>query len=273
MPIIMCFYSKKLLCHCAVLVSVYLLIALNLTALHAAPNETLKPLVLGNINTATGKLTGQIIVEAYRRIGIKVQLKKYPAARSLALATQGKLDGEVIRIFDLQKEHPSLLRVPTSFFSVKAKVFKINKNIRVNKLEDLANYKSGILHGILYGEKLTQSYPHIKIQSVSQLFRMLLTGHQDIDLAIITELSGSDVLARQFPNSAIVMDDVILTQYPLYHYLHQSNQKLLPIINHSISEMLNEGKIKKMINHFLSELDKPNPSVLPVTDPAQTIRP
>ncbi|MEH6345794.1 MAG: transporter substrate-binding domain-containing protein [Bermanella sp.] len=232
---------------------------LSLTSLHATPNDNTKPLVLGSINTTTGKIAGQIIVEAYRRIGIEVQLKLYPAARSLALASQGKIDGEVIRILDLQKNHPSLLRVPTSFFSLKAKIFKIDKNIKVEKVEDLANYKSGVLHGILYGERLTQFYPHIKVQSISQLFRMLLNGRQDIDLAIVTELSGSEVLAREFPNSVIVMDDVVLSQHPVYHYLHQSNQKILPSINHSLSEMLKEGKVQKMLDHFLSELGKPIP--------------
>ena len=208
-------------------------------------------------------------MEAYRRIGIKVQIKLYPAARSLVLSSQGKLDGEVIRIFNLGKEHSSLLRVPTSFFSIKSRVFKVDKNIKVSTSADLANYKSGILHGVVYSEKLTRPYPHIKIQTVSQLFRMLLAGHQDIDLAIISEVSGAEVLANQFPNSAIIMDPLALTELPLYHYLHQSNQKILPIINHSISEMLKEGTIKNMIDHFLSELGKPNPSVFP----AQIIRP
>ncbi len=208
-------------------------------------------IVLGAADLTSGHLCGIIINKAYRRIGIDAQIKYLPAARSLALSSQGSLDGEVGRVFSVGDRYKTLVRVPGSYLSFYGKVFTLNPSVRVNKPMDLKNYSSGILNGIVYSEKLTHSYRRIYGNSASQLFHMLIADHLNMDLVMLTEVTGRTAIALEFPNAGIKMSEENLMDLPVYHYLHESKMALLPKIEVVLRDMLASGEIEAIKESFI----------------------
>jgi len=209
-------------------------------------------IVLGAADITSGHLCGNIIKKAYRHIGIDAQIKYLPAARSLAISSQGSLDGEVGRVFSVGERYKTLVRVPVSYLSFHGKVFTLKPSVRVNKPLDLKNYSSGILNGIVYSEKLTHSYRRIYGNSASQLFHMLIADHLNMDLVILTEVTGRTAIALEFPNAGIKMSEENLMDLPVYHYLHQSNMALLPKIEVVLRDMLASGEIEAIKESFIN---------------------
>ena len=64
------------------------------------------------LNTVDTVISEVIVREAYRRIGVEVEIQKYPAERALRLADQGVADGEVQRIDGIDKRYTNLIKVP-----------------------------------------------------------------------------------------------------------------------------------------------------------------
>jgi len=202
-------------------------------------------------NRAYNLVTGDIIKEAYRRIGITALILNLPPARALAMASLGKVDGEVSRVFNVGEQHKNLIRVPVPYLTFKSKIFSVKSHVKVYSASDLAKYTSGIIVGVLYSEQLTRHYPRIQMATAEQLFRMLLADHPDLDLAIVTEFSGRIILAKKFPNENIHMSQQSLIEVPVYHYLHQRNVSLLPKITHSLKTMLESGETARMKEDFI----------------------
>jgi len=211
---------------------------------------------LAAANTTSGMVCGNIIKEAYKRIGIPTNIQYLPAARALALSIQGKVDGEVCRILGAGQGIKTLVRVPVPYLSFHGKAFSIKPSVRVNSPLDLAKYKSGILNGMIYSDNLTKNSKRIKVNSTRQLFRMLISDHLNIDLVITTELSGRITLAQEFPDEDIHMSKINLVDLPVYHYLHLNKKKLLPRIEASLRGMLNSGETVSMKEAFIVEYIK-----------------
>ncbi len=223
-----------------------LVVLLNNT-LQAQQTTTIKNLNLSGIeNDTSSALTAKIITEAYRRIGVKVSIQYFPAARALSMSTVGKTDGELARILNIGAPSQSLVRVPVPYLSFKVRAFSIKPHVKINALADLAKYKSGVVNGILYSEKLTENSPRLKLSSPYQLLNMLVSRPDELDLVLLSEVVGQILIKNNFPEAGIKMGSHTLTKISVYHYLHESKKSLLPLIHDSLNEMLINGDILKM---------------------------
>ncbi len=227
-----------------------------LFALHspsqAQPKTTHQALTLSGIeNSISNILTGQIITEAYRRIGVKVSIQYLPAARALAMSTLGRTDGEISRIFNIGERHKNLVRVPVPYLHLKVKAFSIKPNVKINSPSDLAKYKNGVVNGIIFSDKLTKNYQRLKLASPYQLINMLVSRPNELDLVILSEITGRILIAKSFPEAGIIMTSHSLHNIPSYHYLHESKKAWLPLIQKSLKDMLESGEILKMKEAFI----------------------
>ena len=69
-------------------------------------------------------LLDQVYQEAARRAGVKIVIQAMPAAeRSLINQNTGIDDGDVSRIFGLEKQYPNLIRVPEPVMHYEMMVF------------------------------------------------------------------------------------------------------------------------------------------------------
>ena len=70
-------------------------------------------MLAGVVGSADAWAGDVILREAYRRLGIALEIRKLPAERALRMASDGQLDGEVQRIDAVKRTHPNLVQCLT----------------------------------------------------------------------------------------------------------------------------------------------------------------
>ena len=200
-------------------------------------------------NSAYNILTGNIIKEAYRRIGIIARVNYLPGKRALIMSSKGIFDGEVSRIYSVGETHDSLIRVPVPFLSLKGRAFTIKESVKIRTPDDLTNYTSGILRGIIYSRNLTKNYRFHIGNSFNELFGMLLAGR--VDLILTEELTGKIHVAEDFTNSNIRLEGGVLAEIPVFHYVHLKNKHLVPLLKAVLEEMLESGETERLKQAYI----------------------
>ena len=69
----------------------------------------------------------QVLAEALRRVGYKVETVQMPAERALINANLGLDDGDLLRIDGLEKKYPNLIKVPEKIMDMDVMLFTKNK--------------------------------------------------------------------------------------------------------------------------------------------------
>ncbi|WP_108649767.1 substrate-binding periplasmic protein [Dongshaea marina] len=207
-------------------------------------------LVLGSPVSSLSKASANVLVEAYSRLGIQLQIKQLPAERSLALSNQGALDGEVNRIKGLEQRYPNLVRVPVVVNHFEAVVVAQDPALEVSGLQSLKNYRIGIRNGIKYAEDLTRGMNVKRAMSNQQLFSNLALGK--VDLIIVTRSDASDYLATHPQSPVKIIGPPLLTK-KLYHYLNRKHRELLPQITKQLQKMQEQGSIEAIRRQALQK--------------------
>ncbi len=121
--------------------------------------------------------------------------------------------------------------------------------MKIETESDFADYRVGVLRGVVYSDRLTKDYNPVKADSIVGLFRMLLADR--IDLVLVTGLSGQQVLNRDFKDSKINIIRNDMVTLPIYHYLHQNYHHLLPVIQPVLREMVDSGETTRIEDDFI----------------------
>lgn len=190
-------------------------------------------------------LLDRLAVEAFRRIGISVDVTFLPTERSVILANTGIHDGELNRIEGLEQWYPNLVRVPESNMDFSFVAFSKNMNLATTDWTTLKSYRIGFIKGWKILEKNLKDYPDITYaNSAEQLFKLLDKGH--IDVAIYGELVGyaqlknmglSDIKALQPP----------LAKRKMYMYLNVKHKKMVLKVAEALREMKSDGTYDQIV--------------------------
>jgi ABC-type amino acid transport substrate-binding protein len=195
-------------------------------------------------------LLKEVVQEAYKQIGIQVEIKEMPAARSLLELNSGRVDGELARTKYIELDSTNLIRVPIRIYVHETVAFT-KKSIDINGWESLKPYRLGTIIGHKQVEKNIQEMEYSSVIATEQLFKML--NHDRIDIGITGRVNG--MLAIQQLN----LDNMIISKRPLavlnlYHYLHKRNQHLVPKITEIFKKMEDEGRLQQINKQFESSL-------------------
>lgn len=198
----------------------------------------------------------RIIQEAYAKLGHTIKVKEYPALRSIMLANNGTVDGELGRISGIDSSYSNLEMIPIPISVLNGVVFSRKLDVSIKGWESLGKNKIGILRGIVFSEFLAKGMNIEYADSPEQLMRML--DHDRIDLAIIEKTQGLAVLKKLSLNNIRELEPPLIT-IPLYHYLNKKHHELVPQITDILTSMHSTGRIK-----FLNEQ--------PVDSPINTLQ-
>lgn len=197
--------------------------------------------VEGNIEQT---VASKILEEVYKRANIPVEFVDLPGQRALELSSTGLIDGETIRIFELDTMYPTLVRVPTPYYYPETVVFTKKQDFEVSGWESIINYKIGIVRGMKYYEIQLKDAKNVeKVNDVEKLMQML--DLERIDVVVETDINGL------YQASLIGFDDIKILEeplfiLPLYHYLHESKKDLIPKIDEVIKDMRDSGELIKI---------------------------
>lgn len=203
------------------------------------------------------KISGEILSNIYRQLDTNITIIPMKAERAELEATAGLTDGEVSRVFSYGDEHPSVLRVPTSFYQLETMAFfKAGSNISLTTIEDLKQYRVAYIKGVKHTDKLVRKLNSNtrNTDNTTTMIQLIQAGR--VDVGITSKIDGQGVIKKLGLNNIKVWE-IPTSERKLYHYLHSSNAELLKPVDSIIKKMKISGQLQKLVQEieqrFISE--------------------
>jgi len=207
---------------------------------------------VGIINTPDQVVGAEILKLAYERLGIPIIIVEMPGKRALIESSEGRIDGEVHRIFRVGKDYPTLIRVPTPINYIEPTAFSKRRDFSVSGCADLKEHRIGIVRGVKHAEDCTEGMENIHIVNNSRLLMQIL--HRDrVDIVITARINGLLQIKELNLDSIYAMSPP-LSREPVYHYLHEKHEALVPKIDRVFKEMEENGTLGRLRERLIGEL-------------------
>lgn len=191
-----------------------------------------------------------VIREAFKRLGIDIQIVPLSSARSLSNADQSIDDGNFLRIQGVEKKFPHLVRVPEKIVDVKFVVFSKQKSLKTPGWKSLEPFHVGYIRGWQIAEEMIKNVRQTTVvENRTSLFKVL--ENDRIDLAF-AELYGG-----YYQIHALKLQDVTMAQPPLatremFLYLNKKHEKLVPKLTATLKEMKQDGSYDAIFKQALA---------------------
>lgn len=184
----------------------------------------------------------KLLKTVYDRAGIEISITPMPGKRALQQASTGAMDGETLRVFALGENVKSLIRVPTALSSLQTVAFaQESNNVSVSKKEDLNNYKSTIVTGVLHTHAITEGIQNVReVTDPEAMFKLVAAGRAD--LALTSYLDGMAWM-KKLGVEGLVSLEPALNDQPLFHYVHESKKDVIPVVDTIIKQMADSGEL------------------------------
>lgn len=200
--------------------------------------------------THSGRWQRLIYTEIFRRLGIKAEFRDYPSKRATIESDAGNIDGDTVRPYQYAAEHPNLIRVEESLFSINHCAFTVNDSIPQLKGWDSlkgTDYKVEYRRGVRVCEinlsKFVKAENLSDVTEAEQGLKKLISGRTDLFIydeewmltALQTpEFKGSKVRSAGFMQSV-----------DIHGYLHKKHSDLALKMAEVIKAMKAEGLIEQ----------------------------
>ncbi len=193
--------------------------------------------------------------EVSTRTGLNIEILTLPKKRALVNANQGDADGVTMRVINLEKDYPNLVRIKTPIFTVQHLIFS-NKRDLIQQAHDFKslhelvvknNYKVGFLLGSKKAKDELSSLPignKLALSDPIQAFGLLETGRIEAYLAGPGIVNRS-IFNQQFNNSDI-QEVGVFANFPLYPYVHARHHSVVPILEAALQSMEEDGTLNKI---------------------------
>jgi len=187
--------------------------------------------------------------ELFKRLGWDFEIQYLPAERALTNANRGVDDGDVCRIFGLDKKYTNLIRVPAVLMQYEHVIFTRKFDFKVTGPDDLKPYDVGVVKGWKIIEWNTKTARSVTlVDEGTQLFGMLAGDR--IDLGIIERMTGMMLAKKSGVKNIRILEPAFLSG-DWYLYLHKKHLDLVPIIANTIRQMKVDGSHQQIFNKVL----------------------
>lgn len=198
-------------------------------------------------DTYAFKWLSLIYTEAFKRMGVPLQIVTYSLARRTELANMGGVDGEVSRIFSYADANPLLMRVEEPIVDFTFVLFTANPKVQLQRLEDLSTNSALLVEhrrGILMCENTLKKFvPAERLSNVTsplQGVKKLVTGRTDVYCDI--DIYVAEVLhSEEFKGTTNVRKLLKVASVPTYPYLNKKYAALAPRLASTLKQMKAEG--------------------------------
>ncbi len=190
-------------------------------------------------------MTTPIITEAYKRLGIEIEILNISWARAILTANKGESDAELFRTEIVTELYKNIVIVKEPILFLDMVAFIKSKNIAIEKWEDLSPYRIAILRGVKLVEKNTVNCSVFQVNELEKAFEMLDKGRVDI---VINEFFNGLRTVKEMGLIDIITLDPPLDRIPVYHFVHTKNKFLVPLLEQNLREMKSDGTTARIIN-------------------------
>ena len=245
----------------------YFLIAALLASFAVVParlqSEPIKPLVMATNQPDTtyeGKWQRRVYEEAFKRLGVPLEVTLMPTPRMTAMADSGAVDGQFVRVFAYADAHPEQVRVEEPIYHVVFGLWVSNPALNLSRLGDLAAtgwtgiYRRGVEQ---CQNSLSGALPSDRLSSVSTTelgLRMLLAGRVDfyceLDAAVLNALYLPEFKDVTSVRPLLTYGDTIA----LHPYLHKKHAELAGRLAAVLKQMKADGSLERFRREVKYEL-------------------
>ncbi|WP_255755752.1 ABC transporter substrate-binding protein [Massilia sp. erpn] len=198
----------------------------------------------------TAAIAEQVLYEAYRRLGISLEVVRLPAERALVSANDGVTDGELCRKIGIEQDYPNLLIVPVPLLVVEIVVITLGAAFAVHGWESLRPLRIGSIRGIKVVEQNTQGM-HIEfVGTMGQAMQKMAVGRTDV---VVGTRSSALQTARELKLNDIHILAPPLETFPVFHYLHKKHEALIPELSAVLQRMRKERAMERIQKAVLGE--------------------
>lgn len=195
----------------------------------------------------------QVMTEAFKRIGYKVEIVRLPAERALINANRGIDDGELARIGGLQKKYPNLIQVPETFLTVNMVLYSKNyPEFVVDGWDSVASHSLAIISGWKIMErnfaKLGDRIEIIKTDTPEQSFSLL--ENDRVDFIAYSNWSGLAYIKKHSLKNIRLLEPP-LARPEFYVYLHKKHKAIVPQLAVAIKTMKTDGTLQTLFDRLL----------------------
>jgi len=179
-------------------------------------------------NSVIQQQTLDFLKPIYQRLGIELKTSSLPSKRSLSFSNQGQLDGELLRVHDIDKSYSDLIAVPITLYEIHAYAYTIKGKVDFKEASEILQFTVGINRGIEWEESFAAQYPHniSKINGTKRKFTFLHLGR--VEYVISSEQRAQEIIKKYFPNDNIKRVSPMLPKIKLIHYLHKKHAHIIP---------------------------------------------
>ncbi len=213
---------------------------------HAAPPAPLLAGFDADPNSFANRWSVLYFQEAFRRLGMSIQIAYYPLARRTALVDSGEIDIDSGRVRAYGDAHPKLVRVEEPFMAYNFALFTAHPTLQLENVDSLrsAEWLAEYRRGILFCEKaLKAAVPAERLSDISseeQGIHKLLAGRTDLycDLEYVV---SETLRSPDIKDAARVRKALSLGSVPIYTYLQPRHAEWAPRLAAIFKKMKSEG--------------------------------
>ncbi len=199
----------------------------------------------------------KVLGEAYKRLGIRLEVHKYPGERSLQSANSGQMDGELYRRAGMERDYPNLMQVPVPLQVYEIVVFTRDSALSISAWDELSSLTIGYVRGIEIIEANTKGMRTEPVPTLQQALQKLMVGRTDV--VVGNRVSGLAAIKALKLDKVRVLQPA-LASFPVYHYLNRKHAALIPRLTAVLQQMQQEKVIERIQREVLAQQ--------PATEPA-----
>jgi hypothetical protein len=239
-----------------------LLLVASLVLPCAVPAQTHQGLVLGTPRpdgNFAGVLLRRIHQEAFRRLGVPIDIKTLPTARLSLELSAGHIDGDLARPWAFAEGQPNLIRVDEPIMDVVLSLWTLNPKIVLHRLDQLTESALTVVftRGVVECEQSLQAVlPATQVVSVTttaNALNLMHYGRNDVycglDIAILSDAGSTEFMGRASPIKLLNIGEPV----PLYMYLQRKHATLVSQIVAILRKMKATGVIEQFRKDTLRE--------------------
>jgi polar amino acid transport system substrate-binding protein len=222
-----------------------LLLAVSCTASYNVLAQEIK-IATFQFDTEQVNVANKVMTEIYQTIGYEMKLVRFPSRRSLVEANLGTTQGELMRIKEIQKDYPNLVRIPYPISRLTSMALTLSGQPEINNMEGMREKKVGILRGLEYTDILTRNLDCEILNTIDSLYAILLAGR--VDVIIFPKLDANKYIKKHQLENEINISTYPIVDIPLYHFLHKDSKIVIELLNKKMSEINKTGALAKLID-------------------------
>ena len=192
--------------------------------------------------------------EAFRRVGVDIEVSVLPGDRALMNVNTGLDDGDLLRTPAVEKDYPNLVRVPEKMMDFDFVGYSQNPALSIDGLAGLKPYVVSYTAGWKIYEQKVKDYRELtSAPSLNEMFLLLKNGRAEVVLAD----RWQGLWAARLAGVTVHVIEPPFVKSPMYMYLNQRHAALAPKLANALVQMKADGTYQRIVDKMLRPLESP----------------